>query len=109
MIVDVSDKDKHAMGDEWVCIGHETSEQLTVRQHEYYVKAIKYMKYVRKHAPADTNTPSGIRVGQPVPVILSCSLIDATLLVVVLCSKFLGAMSFYRTEKRLQGEGIEIG
>jgi transposase len=109
VIVDVSDEDKHAMGDEWVCIGHETSEQLAVRQREYYVKAIKRKKYVRKCAKPDEESDVGIRLAPPAPVLLPRSLADASLLADVLCSKFLDAMSFYRTEKRLSREGIEIG
>jgi transposase len=109
MIVDVSDEDRQAMGDEWVCIGHETSEQLAVRQREYYVKAIKRKKYVRKCAKTDEASDAGIRLAPPAPVMLPRSLADASLLADVLCSKFLDAMSFYRTDKRLSREGIEIG
>lgn len=109
VIVDVSDEDKHAMGDAWVCIGHEASEQLAVRQREYYVKAIKRKKYVRKSPQTDEASEAGIRVAPPAPVMLPRSLADASLLADVLCSKFLDAMSFYRTEKRLRREGIDIG
>jgi hypothetical protein len=45
--VDVSDEDKQAMGDEWSCIGYESSEQLAVVQREYYVKVIKRMLFDR--------------------------------------------------------------
>jgi hypothetical protein len=41
MIVVVSDEGRQAMVDEWVCIGHETSEQLAVRLRACYVNAIK--------------------------------------------------------------------
>jgi len=109
VIVDVSDEDKQAMGDEWVCIGHETSEQLAVRQREYYVKAIKRKKYVRNRATDESDAKDAIRVAPPAPVMLPRSLADASLLADVLCSKFLDAMSFYRTEKRLSREGIQIG
>lgn len=33
VIVDVSDEDKQAMGEDWCCIGYESSEQLAVQQH----------------------------------------------------------------------------
>jgi transposase len=107
--VDVSDEDKQAMGDEWTCIGHETSEQLAVQQREYFVKVIKRMKYVRNSANSAQGAERGIRVAPPAKVILPRSLVDASLLADVLCSKFIDAMSFYRTEKRLCREGIEIG
>lgn len=109
MIVDVSDEDKQAMGDEWVCIGHEISEQLAVQQREYYVKTIKRKKYVRKRGETDAASHAGIRVAAPAALILPRRLADAALLADVLCSKFIDAMSFYRTERRLSREGIEIG
>jgi transposase len=107
--IDVSDEDKQAMGDEWSCIGHETSEQLAVQQREYYVKVIKRKKYVRNSAESAQASDSGIRIAPPAKVILPRSLADASLLADVLCSKFIDAMSLYRTEKRLRREGIEIG
>ena len=110
MIVYVSDEDKQAMRDEWTCIGHETSEQLAVQQREYYVKVIQRKKYVRnRSADQDEEQAPGIRVAPAAKVILPRSLADASLLVDVLCSKFVDALSFYRTEKRLSREGIEIG
>jgi transposase len=86
VIVDVSDEDKQAMGDEWVCIGHETSEQLAVRQREYYVKVLKRKKYVRNRATDESDTKDAIRVAPPAPVMLPRSLADASLLADVLCS-----------------------
>jgi transposase len=109
VIVDVSDEDKQAMGDAWSCIGHESSEQLAVQQREYYVKVIKRKKYVRNAGATDEASGAGIRVAPPAKVILPRSLADASLLADVLCSKFIDAMSFYRTERRLRREGIEIG
>jgi hypothetical protein len=44
VVVDVSDEDSQAVGDEWRCIGHESSEQLAIQQREYYVKVIKRKK-----------------------------------------------------------------
>jgi transposase len=108
VIVDVSDEDKQAMGTDWTCIGHEVSEQLAVVQREYYVKMIKRKKYVRNRSEDDEPTP-GIRVAPVAKVILPRSLADASLLADVLTSKFVDAISFYRTEKRLSREGIDIG
>jgi transposase len=106
--IDVSDEDKQAMGEDWTCIGHETSEQLAVVQREYYVKVIKRKKYVRNRSEYDEQTP-GIRVAPAAKVILPRSLADASFLADVLTSKFVDAVSFYRTEKRLSREGIDIG
>lgn len=109
VVIDVSDEDKQVMGEEWSCIGFETSEQLAVQQREYYVKVIQRKKYVRNGGGTDEAAGPGIRVAPPAKVILPRSLADASLLADVLCSKFVDAMSFYRTEKRLRREGIEIG
>jgi transposase len=108
IIVDVSDEDKQAMGDEWICIGHESAEQLAVQQREYYVKVFKRKKYVR-NTESTQDTDCSIQVAPAAKVILPRSMADASLLADVLCSKFIDAMSFYRTEKRLRREGIEIG
>jgi hypothetical protein len=89
------------MGDEWTCIGHETSEQLAVQQREYYVKVIKCKKYVR-NTESDQGTDSGIRVAPVAKIMLPRSLADTSLLADVLCSKFLDAMSFYRIYERLK-------
>ncbi|MEJ2396251.1 MAG: transposase [Candidatus Thiodiazotropha sp.] len=71
VVVDVSDEDKQAMGDEWTCIGHETSEQLAVQQREYYVKVIQRKKYVRhRSANHDDEQAPGIRVAPAAKVIL---------------------------------------
>ena len=116
--VDVSDEDKQFMGDDWVCIGYEVSEQLAVQQREYYVKVIKRKKYVRKSPPIATEQPEvhaeqkisgGIKVAPTAKAILPRAIADATLLADVLCSKFIDAMSFYRTHQRLSREGIDIG
>lgn len=62
VIVDVSDEDKQAMGEEWTCIGYETAEQLAVQQREYYVKVIKRKKYVRNSTESAQECDCGIRV-----------------------------------------------
>jgi transposase len=62
-----------------------------------------------RNTESEQPTGSGIRVAPVAKVMLPRSLADASLLADVLCSKFIDAMSFYRTEKRLRREGIEIG
>lgn len=112
VVIDLSDEDKHVMGEDWVFIGYDVSEQLAVQQREYFVKQYKRKKYVRKNQPqstADTAVDSGIKVAPAANVMLPKAIADASLLADVLCSKFIDAMSFYRTHKRLEREGIEIG
>lgn len=111
VIIDVSAEDKQAMGDDWVEVGFEPSEQLAVQQREYYVKVLKRKKYVRKETPKaqSEQATTGIVVAPTANVILPRAIADASLLADVLCSKFVDAMSFYRTEQRLRREGIDIG
>ena len=113
MLIDVSAEDKQLMGDDWELVGYETSEQLAVRQREYYVKCLKRAKYVRKQADQGDEYPAGsepgIKVAPRAPVMLPKAIADSSLLADVITSKFVDAVSFYRTERILKREGIEIG
>lgn len=113
--VDVSDEDKQMMGDDWVLIGHEVSEQVAVKEREYYVKRIKRAKYVRKTPASDADEPiapdetPGIKLAPPLPSILPKAIADASLLADIITGKFVDALSFYRYERILSREGITIG
>lgn len=119
--VDVSDEDKQMMGDHWVLVGYETAEKLAVHDREYYVKRIKRAKYVRKKdhndhsgdsqsdAPIAPEETAGIKVAPPLPAILPRAIADASLLAHTITAKFVDALSFYRYERVLQREGIDIG
>ena len=48
-IIDLSHEEKAAMGDEWVLIGYDTSEQLAIIPRQYYVIQYKRAKYVPQH------------------------------------------------------------
>jgi len=108
--VDVSPEDKQMMGDEWIQIGWETSEQLAVVEREAYVKVLRRAKYVRRSASADPVTqPSAIKVAPTVPVILPKAIADATLLAKIITGKFVDQKSFYREMKALERDGVDIG
>ena len=113
ILLDVSPEDKQMMADDWILIGYEESEQLAVQQKEYYVKRYKRAKYVRKDkSVCDANKmadSAGIKVAPAPRVILPRALADGSLLADVLTYKFVDAVSFYRTEKALQRDGINIG
>lgn len=115
VLIDVSDEDKQMMGDDWTMVGYETSEQLAVKQREYFVKQLKRAKYVLKDTPknaaqaADAALGGGIKVAPRAKVMLPKSLADASLLADILASKFVDALSFYRKMKILEREGINIG
>jgi len=107
--VDVSDEQKHAMGDQWIQIGWETSEQLAVQERRYYVKQTRRAKYVRVCADEQGQNTQGIQVAPPLPVILPRAIADASLLAKICTGKFVDALSFNRECKVLAREGIEIG
>ena len=46
-MIDLSDEQKNAMGDDWTFIGYDTSEQLAVIPRQHYVIAYKRAKYVQ--------------------------------------------------------------
>ncbi len=113
IVIDVADEEKRRMGEDWVLIGYDTSEQLAVQERQYFVKHYKRAKYVPK-APAapseDALAPSqGIVVAPRPNVILPKTLADASLLAQVITHKFVDALSFYRTINILRREGIDIG
>lgn len=87
------------------------SEQVAVKQREYYVKCYKRVKYVRKEQPgtALAHHDGGIIVAPRPTVMLPKSLADASLLADVVAAKFVDALSFYRKHKILTREGIDIG
>jgi transposase len=107
ILVDVSDADKQMMGDDWTLVGQEISEQLAVQQRTYYVKRFKRAKYVRNQASDDET--GGIKVAPRPIVILPKAIADSSLLADVMVGKFVDALSFYRTERILQRDGIDIG
>ena len=108
IIVDVDDEEKARMGEDWEMIGYEDSEQLAVRDREYYVKRHRRCKYVRKQGSPEP-TEHDIKVAEPASVILPKSLVDATLLAKVITGKFVDGLSFYREHQVLRREGIDIG
>ena len=107
--VDVSDEQKQLMGDQWVQIGWETSEQLAVQERSYFVKLIRRAKYIRVCADEQGQNTQGIQVAPTHPVILPRAIADASLLAKICTGKFVDALSFNRECKVLQREGIEIG
>ena len=47
-IIDLSEEEKAAMGDDWTLIGYDTSEQLAIIPRQHYVIEYKRAKYVPK-------------------------------------------------------------
>ena len=94
IIVYVDEDEKAHMGEDWEMIGYEGSEQLAVRDREYFVKRYRRCKYVRKQGEPEP-TEHDIKVAEPTPVILPRSLVDATVLAKIITGKFVDGLSFY--------------
>lgn len=107
--VDVSDEKKQAMGDQWIQVGWETSEQLAVQEREYFVKLIRRAKYIRVCADEQGHNTQGIQVAPTLPVMLPRAIADASLLAKIITGKFVDALSFNRECKVLEREGVQIG
>ena len=60
-IIDVSDEEKTAMGENWKLIGYETSEQLAVIQRQHYVVITKRAKYAPTNESI-TGAEQGIKI-----------------------------------------------
>lgn len=106
--LDCSDEEKARMGDGWTLIGWETSEQLAVQEREYYVKQLRRAKYVKNTANAD-GAKATLKLAPAAAVILPKSRVDASVLAKLITGKFIDALSFYREQKVLAREGVEIG
>ena len=70
IIVDVDEDEKARMSEDWEMIGYEDSEQLAVRDREYFVKRYRRCKYVRKQgspepAEHDIKVLSLIHISEP--------------------------------------------
>ncbi len=107
IVIDVDDADKQMMGDNWTLVGYEISEQLAVQQRTYYVKRFKRAKYVGNESSGESG--GGIKVAPRPAVMLPKAIADSSVLADVIAAKFVDALSFYRTDRILQREGVDIG
>ena len=106
-IIDVSDEEKAAMGENWKLIGYETSEQLAVIQRQHYVVVTKRAKY----APVNesiTGAEQGIKIAVRPDQIIPKSIADASVIADVVTAKFVDGLPLYRQEKIYQRDGIDL-
>ncbi len=106
-IIDVSDEEKAAMGENWKLIGYETSEQLAVIQRQHYVVVTKRAKY----APVNENVTGaeqGIKIAARPDQIIPKSIADASVIADVVTAKFVDGLPLYRQEKIYQRDGIDL-
>jgi len=106
-IIDLSDEEKVAMGDDWVFIGYDTSEQLAVIPRQHYVIAYKRAKYVPNNEDvqgADESVKIAPRPNQIIPKSIAHSSVIAD----IITRKFVDGLPFYRQEVIHAREGIDL-
>ena len=106
-IIDLPEAEKQAMGDDWVLIGYEESEQLAVIPRQHYVIKTKRAKY----APVNEDVPDaeqGIRVAPRPEQIIPKSIGHSSVIADVVTAKFVDGLPFYRQEKIYERDGISL-
>lgn len=106
-IIDLSDEDKQAMGEEWVFIGYDVSEQLAIIPRQHYVIAYKRAKYVPQHDEV-AGAEQGVRIASRPDQILPKSIAHSSVIADVLVRKFVDGLPFYRQEVINAREGIDL-
>ena len=106
-IIDLSDKEKIAMGSDWVFIGYDTAEQLSVTPRQHYVLVTKRAKY----APVNDTVKGaeqGIRTAPRPDQIIPKSIAHSSVIADAIANKFIDGLPFYRQAKRYQSEGVDL-
>ena len=106
-IIDLSEEEKAAMGDDWCFIGYDTSEQLAVIPRQYYVIAYKRAKYVPRHDEI-AGAEQGVRIAPRPEQILPKSIGHSSVIADVVVRKFVDGLPLYRQEVILDREGIDL-
>ena len=106
-LIDLSEEEKAAMGDDWAFIGYDTSEQLAVIPRQYYVIEYKRAKYVPKHEEV-TGAEQGVRIAPRPDQIIPKSIAHSSLIADVVVRKFVDGLPFYRQEAIYSREGIDL-
>lgn len=106
-LIDLSEEEKAAMGNEWTFIGYDTSEQLAIIPRQHYV--IKYMraKYVPVHDEV-AGAEQGVRIAPRPEQIIPKSIAHSSVIAEVVTRKFVDGLPFYRQEAIHAREGIEL-
>ncbi|MCP4487521.1 MAG: transposase, partial [Gammaproteobacteria bacterium] len=106
-IIDLTDEEKATMGNDWVFIGYDSAEQLSVTQRQHYVIVTKRAKY----APANdtvAGAEQGIRTAPRPDQIIPKSIAHSSVIADALANKFIDGLPFYRQAKRYQAEGVDL-
>jgi len=106
-IIDLSDEEKAALGDDWSCIGYDTSEQLAVIPRQHYVIAFKRAKYAPNH-DAVAGAEQGLQIAPRAEQILPKSIAHSSVIADVVVRKFVDGLPFYRQEVIYGRDNIEL-
>jgi len=106
-ILDLSDEEKAAMGEDWTFIGYDSSEQLAVIPRQYYVVEYKRAKYVPRNEEV-AGAEAGVKIAPRPAQIIPKSIAHSSLLAAIVTAKFVDALPLYRQEKGFEREGIEL-
>ena len=94
-IIDLPDDEKAAMGDDWVLIGYDQSEQLSVTPRQHYVITTRRARY----APVNESVAgaeAGIRTAPRPDHIIPKSIAHSSVIADAIANKFIDAQPFYR-------------
>ena len=106
-IIDLSEEEKAAMGDNWVFIGYEDSEQLATISRQYYVVKTRRAKY----APVNDEVAGverGLKLAPRPQTIIPKSLGHSSLIADVVAGKYIDGLPLYRQEAIFEREGIDL-
>lgn len=107
-LLDLPEAQKAVMGEDWVLIGYDSSEQLAVIPRQTYVIQYKRAKYVAR----DEDVPGaevGVKVAPRPAQIIPKSIAHSSLLASIVTAKFVDALPLYRQETLFAREGIALG
>ena len=99
--IDLSDEEKASMGDDWICIGYDTSEQLAVIPRQHYVIAFKRAKYAPRNDDM-VGAEQGIKIAPRPDQILPKSIAHSSVIADVVVRKFVDGLPLYRQDDRSQ-------
>jgi transposase len=106
-IIDLPAAVKAAMGEDWICIGYDSAEQLAVIPRQCYVIVTKRAKYV----PVNADVPGaevGVQLAPRPEQIIPKSIAHSSLLAAIVTGKFVDGLPLYRQERIFAREGIEL-
>ena len=106
-LIDLSDEEKAAIGDDWTFIGYDTSEKLAVIPRQHYVIAYKRAKYVPTN-DAVAGAEDGVRIAPRAEQIIPKAIAHSSVIADVVVRKFVDGLPFYRQEAIHAREGIEL-